>query len=1000
MKLLASLLALAAVSASAADLTLQVSSETAPAGGFAQFRISPTVPALISAGGITMDFDPSVFGNVVSASVLSAKGDPIGTGIVLNLQAEATFTSASASLGQLPGIPVMVVTVPVLATAKVGATSTVTITAGTWLDQLGNTLNVTVSPGTFTVGGHVSIQSVTPNSGLLPAGTVLSVTGTGFDSSTTVAIDGASVASTQFVSATQLNVTLGGATEMTGKHVRVGSVEFVSASPAQGGAPSGSSYVLILPTLPAPRSGPVGWDYPISTGFVQYYSVLQNPSSTPVTATYYFENSGSKVTAYPIVIPPYGIYIANNSMFANDLGTIFMTTPAPLRMAEFRSAFSGVNTTTLSLYPPTALTDFSRLRDGASLSVSLNYQIGSQAPKPIPSYVSGPYPYTISISPEAQPWLTISPQRGTPQSTVTTTIDPTRLGQGTYQGTVTLTTILPPDLAQNASGVASYPVSINVNAQPTISGDGVTSFSVLANGISTLSSTIAVTTNGTSTSVTASIIANTGGNWLSVTGGGATPATLTLTANPTGLSPGIYYSSVHIQGPLNAVDIPAEIEIVAPGPPALTMSPPSIALVLEAGQSGARKPGILTNTIPMTTNFTAVASDPWINFYVFAFGIVVSGDATNLKAGTYTGSITVTPATGAPAVVPVTLTVLAVPQITVSPTRLTMTTAVGSTTSGNLTLASPTGQALINVTTIPSTSPALGLSFQYTPSYPNMVGQSFAPTTIQITASAATPGSYQSGVTISWTGGSVTIPITVYVTASANAPPLMTAVVASGSALAGAISPGELISIYGQGVGGVPTDLQLDSTGKVATTLAGTQVTINGVAAPVVYTSIDQVNAIVPYEASGIANVQVTYAGTASQPWAIPVAPSAPSVFTIGSTGVGAGAIVNSDGSVNSPSNPASRGSAIQIYATGGGQTSPASSTGAVATGAAGLTLPYSVSIGGANTQVLYAGSAPGEVEGVVQMNVVVPSSVTGVSLLVVVTVGGITSQSVTMAVN
>jgi uncharacterized protein (TIGR03437 family) len=329
-----------------------------------------------------------------------------------------------------------------------------------------------------------------------------------------------------------------------------------------------------------------------------------------------------------------------------------------------------------------------------------------------------------------------------------------------------------------------------------------------------------------------------------------------------------------------------------------------------------------------------------------------------------------------------------------------MTTAVGSTTSGNLTLASPTGQALINVTTIPSTSPALGFSFQDMPSYPNMVGQSFAPTTIQITASAATPGTYQSGVTVSWTGGSVTIPITVYVTASATAPPLMTAVVASGSALAGAISPGELISIYGQGVGGVPTDLQLDSTGKVATTLAGTQVTINGVAAPIVYTSIDQVNAIVPYEASGIANVQVTYAGTASQAWAIPIAPSAPSVFTIGSAGVGAGAIVNSDGSVNSPSNPASRGSAIQIYATGGGQTSPASSTGAVATGAASLTLPYSVSIGGANTQVLYAGSAPGEVDGVVQMNVVVPSSVTGASLLVVVTVGGITSQSVTMAVN
>ena len=111
---------------------------------------------------------------------------------------------------------------------------------------------------------------------------------------------------------------------------------------------------------------------------------------------------------------------------------------------------------------------------------------------------------------------------------------------------------------------------------------------------------------------------------------------------------------------------------------------------------------------------------------------------------------------------------------------------------------------------------------------------------------------------------------------------------------------------------------------------------------------------------------------------------------------MGAGAIVNSDGSVNSPSNPASRGSVIQIYATGGGQTSPASSTGAVATGAA-----YSVSIGGANAQVLYAGSAPGAVDGVVQMNVVVPSTLTpGTTLPVVVTIGGVTSQTVTAAVN
>ncbi len=170
-----------------------------------------------------------------------------------------------------------------------------------------------------------------------------------------------------------------------------------------------------------------------------------------------------------------------------------------------------------------------------------------------------------------------------------------------------------------------------------------------------------------------------------------------------------------------------------------------------------------------------------------------------------------------------------------------------------------------------------------------------------------------------------------------------------------------------------------------------------------IFTSTGQVNAIVPYEVgtSGTASVQVVAAGIRSGLWALPVAPSAPSVFTYGAVGVGQGAIVNQDGSINSATNPAPRGTAIEIYATGGGQTSPSSSTGNVARGAANLTLPVTVTIGGVNAQVLYAGNAPGEVEGVVQINVVVPPNVTpGLALPVLVTIGGVSSQTaVTTAV-
>jgi uncharacterized protein (TIGR03437 family) len=149
-----------------------------------------------------------------------------------------------------------------------------------------------------------------------------------------------------------------------------------------------------------------------------------------------------------------------------------------------------------------------------------------------------------------------------------------------------------------------------------------------------------------------------------------------------------------------------------------------------------------------------------------------------------------------------------------------------------------------------------------------------------------------------------------------------------------------------------------------------------------------------------VAKVQVTAGGIQAAAWAVPIAPSAPSIFTVSSAGVGQGAVVNADGSVNSATNPAARGSAIQIYATGGGQTSPASSTGSVAPAAANLVLPVTVTIGGVNAQVLYAGSAPGELDGVVQINAIIPQSVTPGILPIVVTVNGVASQTnVTLAI-
>lgn len=194
----------------------------------------------------------------------------------------------------------------------------------------------------------------------------------------------------------------------------------------------------------------------------------------------------------------------------------------------------------------------------------------------------------------------------------------------------------------------------------------------------------------------------------------------------------------------------------------------------------------------------------------------------------------------------------------------------------------------------------------------------------------------------------------------------------AGTLRAGPVAPGQLISIFGFNIGPPSAaGLTLDGAGKVATQLGGTQVFFDGVAAPLVYVSNGQVNAIVPYAVAGAAStqMQVVYQGKATNTITLPVAPSSPGLF----------AVTNADGGVNSPANPAAPGSILVLYGTGEGQTTPAGVDGAVAaTVFPKPILPVTVQIGGQAAEILYAGAAPGFVAGVLQLNIRIPEGVRG----------------------
>ncbi len=65
----------------------------------------------------------------------------------------------------------------------------------------------------------------------------------------------------------------------------------------------------------------------------------------------------------------------------------------------------------------------------------------------------------------------------------------------------------------------------------------------------------------------------------------------------------------------------------------------------------------------------------------------------------------------------------------------------------------------------------------------------------------------------------------------------------------GPIAPGKLVNLMGPGIGSeVPATQQLDATGKVAVGLNGVNVYFNGIAAPLLSVSANQIEAVVPFE--------------------------------------------------------------------------------------------------------------------------------------------------------
>ena len=192
------------------------------------------------------------------------------------------------------------------------------------------------------------------------------------------------------------------------------------------------------------------------------------------------------------------------------------------------------------------------------------------------------------------------------------------------------------------------------------------------------------------------------------------------------------------------------------------------------------------------------------------------------------------------------------------------------------------------------------------------------------------------------------------------------------------LSPGGFVSLYGTGFGS--QNFTASSFPFPATTTTGVQVSINGTPAPiysVVAASPAQITAIVPYAVTGAtATIVVTVNGAKSNSVDVPLAATAPGVFSVAQNGLGDGAIRHADGSVVNANNPAMRGEIVAVYLAGLGAVSPSVPDGAAAPAKeplARITGPVNVYIGGELvSSIAYAGLTP-TLAGLYQLNVQIP---------------------------
>jgi uncharacterized protein (TIGR03437 family) len=558
-----------------------------------------------------------------------------------------------------------------------------------------------------------------------------------------------------------------------------------------------------------------------------------------------------------------------------------------------------------------------------------------------------------------------------------------------------------------ASGVANSPVSIPVvlvanggGAQGLlVLNPSTLSFVALAGGATPASQQLTVSASST-TSFNVSTSTNNGVQWLKVVPTfGATNQNLTVTVDPSQLSPSTspYTGAITLNVPntIQPQTVPVTLTVVPTTGGNVTTDTSSVSLTAQIGTQKQTATVTVSNaaggTAPILFNVTTTSSASWLTATpaqaTTQSMVTITADPSGLAANTYSGQVTITPIGGKAVTVNVTFTVQALPVISADRTSFTFTYQPGGVVPGPQT-AAISGGAFTAAVTIGGNWLSVSPSSSTATTTTNL--------TITVKPTPEPTGLHSGQIAVTGPNNTLVITVTLNVTAPL---PTITSVANGASFVQNSIAAGEVITILGTYLGpALPVTAQMDAAANLATTLGGVQVLVSGFPAPLIYVSSTQVTAVVPYEIahSAQATVQVTYLNQGSNVINLAVGATAPAFFTLNSSGTGPGAR-NADFSPNGPLSPAAKGSTVIFFLTGEGPLTPAGVTGKInpinGTAAAAV-LPVAVLIGNQPANWTYAGGIPGVVEGIMQLNVVIPNNVPSGTQPVLVTMGGNATQA------